>query len=156
MKSFIIESKVNGIQAILLDDIDYQLLKEMGGKIWVCKKRGKLYAQKTVGGKIIELQRLLMKPLKGQYVDHINGDTLDNRRNNLRIVSNGANLRNSHSIRSNNSSGVNGVYLNKKAKKKKWIAEIKVKYTKIWLGSYKTFDKAVKARKEAELKYFNI
>lgn len=42
----------------------------------------------------IRLARLIMRPLPGQVVDHINGDPLDNRRDNLRVVSSQANSQN--------------------------------------------------------------
>lgn len=42
------------------------------------------------------LHRAIMDPPTGMVVDHINGDTLDNRRANLRICTQGQNLRNSY------------------------------------------------------------
>lgn len=36
----------------------------------------------------------------------------------------------------------------------KWVAEIGVNRKKIHLGTFETFDDAIKARKEAEEKYF--
>ena len=44
----------------------------------------------------VSLHRFLMGEPKGMCVDHINGDTLDNRRNNLRIVTAQQNCLNQH------------------------------------------------------------
>ena len=51
-----------------------------------------------------------------------------------------------------NTSGVTGVGWDKS--KKRWLAQIGFKGRAIYLGRYKDFDEAVKARKEAEQKYF--
>lgn len=42
----------------------------------------------------LRLSRVIMQPPRGMVVDHINGDTLDNRRANLRVVTSQANSRN--------------------------------------------------------------
>ncbi len=40
------------------------------------------------------MHRLIAQPPEGMEVDHVNGDSLDNRRSNLRVVSRRENLRN--------------------------------------------------------------
>lgn len=57
-----------------------------------------------------------------------------------------------NTLRSNNSSGVTGVVWQKRAQR--WRAEIGFKRKRYFLGLYDRFDDAVKARKEAEAKYF--
>lgn len=50
---------------------------------------------KSDGGKMIKLHRFIMNiDEKGICVDHINGDPLDNRKTNLRVCTQGENLRN--------------------------------------------------------------
>lgn len=46
----------------------------------------KYYAMTKIDGKTTYIHRLIVGALKGQIVDHRDGDTLDNRRRNLRIV----------------------------------------------------------------------
>jgi hypothetical protein len=79
-------------------------------------KRGQFYAMNQVSaGKGVTIatpmHRLIMDAPKGMVVDHINGDTLDNRRSNLRICTIAQNGQN-RSKQSNNTSGVKGVYCN--------------------------------------------
>ena len=83
-------------------------------------------------------------------VDHINGNPLDNRRRNLRIVSHQENMFNKKEY-ANNTSGVKGVHLNKKGI---WVARIQVNGERLFLGSSKDKKVAEKLRLEAEKKYF--
>lgn len=83
-------------------------------------------------------------------VDHINGNSLDNRRKNLRIVSHQENMFNKKEY-ANNTSGIKGVHLNKKGI---WVARIQVGGKRICLGSSKDKETAEKLRLEAEQKYF--
>jgi hypothetical protein len=46
-------------------------------------------------GKAVYMHRRIMGAQKGQYIDHINGDKLDNRRSNLRFCNQSQNLANS-------------------------------------------------------------
>jgi hypothetical protein len=65
---------------------------------WCCNNvtNGKPYVHRRVQGKIIKLHRFLMGVVndKSLCVDHINGDSLDNRKENLRVCKQGENMRN--------------------------------------------------------------
>jgi hypothetical protein len=84
-----------------------------------------------------------------EEVDHINGVRDDNRIVNLRVVSSQGNRRNTKR-RSDNTSGVCGVY---RKGKSKWRALIVVDGKQKYLGCFGTPEEAAKARKEAEVKY---
>lgn len=87
---------------------------------------------------------------EGMEIDHINGNGLDNRIENLRLVSrveNGRNLKK----KSTNKSGVTGVSWSKD--RNKWVASIMVGGKTIYLGRFSSFDDAVSKRKSAEIKY---
>jgi tyrosyl-tRNA synthetase len=84
-------------------------------------------------------------------VDHINHDVADNRKRNLRIVTSVENQMNK-SLQKNNTSGVTGVSWH--SRDNIWEVHIRYKGKQIYLGRYKDFNEAVKARKEAEEKYF--
>jgi hypothetical protein len=154
MQQLYFYSKRFGEYRTLVDDEDFQRLKELKNLKWcVVKKRGHIYFQKRLSGKkLVELHRWIMNTPKGMYTDHINQNTLDNRKCNLRICLNSANLRNGR-IRTNNKSGFTGVFFIKKHKK--WIAFIKVHYKRYHLGYFNTINKAIKARKIAEHKYWS-
>lgn len=80
----------NGIK-FLVDDSDAELIS---GCTWGAYRRkdGKCYVQRYAwinGRQTTELlHRVLLNPGKGVMIDHVNHDTLDNRRSNLRICNN--------------------------------------------------------------------
>lgn len=84
-------------------------------------------------------------------VDHINGDTTDNRRQNLRVRTQSENNMNK-TIQHNNTSGIVGVSWDKNAKL--WISHIAINKKRIRLGSFYYLRNAVKSRMKAEEKYF--
>ena len=82
-------------------------------------------------------------------IDHINRDPSDNRWCNLREASFSCNARN-RKIPSNNTSSIVGV---RRRESGKWRARIFLNKKHIDLGTYFTFNEAVKARWEAEKEY---
>ncbi len=106
---------------------------------------------KNNNGKLVLLHRLITNADDGLVVDHINHKPEDNRLSNLRIVTQSQNMQNTR-MRSDNKSGVTGVSLCTTSKR--WHARIDIDGKGRFLGSYKTFDEAVAARKAAEEKYF--
>lgn len=137
-------NKWNGKQVtILIDKDDSERLSASGDLdgLWVSKKGQHLYVQNRAKK---YLHRLIMNPTKGLVVDHINRNTLDNRKSNLRVVTIQENLRNQKRL--NNKTGVTGVAV----MGDKFTAQIKHNYKKIHLGVFKTIEEATVARKEAE------
>lgn len=68
------------------------------------------YATTYISGKLVPLHRLLLTASSGYDVDHVNGNGLDNTRENLRLCSRTENLRNKRGYK-NTSSKYKGVYL---------------------------------------------
>ena len=101
--------------------------------------------------KIILMHRVLLSAPKGKVVDHINNDSLDNRKNNLQICSQLENLRKKR-MQKNNTSGYRGVSWYKNLQK--WSAEIWVDRKRINLGYFKDGNEAAKAYNQAAIKYF--
>jgi len=83
-------------------------------------------------------------------IDHLNHIRTDNRIENLRVVDKHTNMKN-QKRNTKNKSGVAGVYWHNK--QKLWHSYITLSYKRIHLGSFTEFSEAVKARKNAELKY---
>lgn len=80
-----------------------------------------------------------------QYqVDHIDGNPLNNKWENLRQATNGQNSLNRR-LPKNNKTGIKGVTLNKKRNKY---------FVTISLGWYNTLEEAAAVRREAELRYY--
>jgi hypothetical protein len=93
------------------------------------------------------LERMLdRKMIKGECVDHINGDGLDNRRENLRLATHAQNMHNSQKP-INNSSGYKGVDWSKGDGK--WRARIAVNGKRKGLGLYNTPEAAHEAYQRA-------
>lgn len=83
-----------------------------------------------------------------KIIDHINGDTSDNRIQNIRCVSQVENQRNQF-LRKDNKSGAVGVYFCRSTNK--WIAQCYTKKSKrIFLGRFPTKEDAAKARANAQ------
>ena len=96
-------------------------------------------------------------PENKQMVDHINQVKTDNRACNLRWATNSENQQNIKQLRANNSSGHTGVQIEKhRNNTTSWRARITLNGKRMNIGSFKNYDDAVKARLEAERKYFNM
>ena len=106
----------------------YKNLKETNQLKWNAQKAGnKFYASKNIGNKKIYLHRLIKSCPDGFCIDHINGDSLDNRIENLRICSFRENSRN---VIKKEFKGVT------KTKNKKFQAQIEVNGVHVVLGVF--------------------
>jgi len=134
----------NEIARATIDRDDYEKVKTytwyLGTRNYVCSH--------AEDGKRIKLHQII----KGCIgADHIDNNPLNNRRYNLRDISQQKNCFNM-SKPSHNTSGVKGVYWYKPYSK--WKSQIKVNQKDVFLGYTDNFDGAVELRMRAELKYF--
>lgn len=104
------------------------------------------YARSSLRRKTIFAHIILLGKPEGMEIDHINRNKLDNRRNNLRLVTHTVNMRNT-SITKRKNVGVWFV-------KGKYRAGIHQGNKTINLGSFGTEEEAIRARKEAEIFYW--
>ena len=131
-------------EAFLFDLEDYDLIKDY---CWYKNKSGYIVSNN------LRLNRVVMQCNNADLVvDHINHNILDNRKSNLRICSQKYNTQNT-SMRSNNTSGVTGVYKTK-SKTNPWSGEIVYNGNKVRLGISNSFNEMVKRRLIAEWQYF--
>jgi hypothetical protein len=103
------------------------------------------------GTTAIRLHREIMNHPKGLLVDHRNRNTLDNRRENLRLATNSQNQFNKAKTSRKTSSRFIGVFLEKCTGR--WIAKVTVERKRIWSGRFDSEIDAAKAYDEAAKKY---
>jgi hypothetical protein len=125
----------------LVDDEDFERVKNLG---WCASNAGKgrFYAKARLRGeninKTIFLHRIIANTPNDLKTDHINGDTLDNRKCNLRIVSDSQNNQNKH--KTTNKLGAKGVFNNRQGTYYVQITKDKKRYN---LGTYQTIKEAI-------------
>lgn len=134
----------------LVDDADYGWLMT-GGK-WNARGRpGNYYAARTIweGKKCRgQVMHRLLLPTPGQ-VDHINGDSLDNRRANLRPASPSQNAAN-RKARSDSKSGYKGLH----RVGRKWQVSLTVHGRFVQVGMFRDKEEAARAYDAAALEHF--
>ena len=125
-------------QSTLVNDDTYDWLSR-----WKWALVGDGYAGRfdrtTRPPKLIYMHRVILDARSGQHVDHINGDKLDNQRENLRLVTHLQNTQNM-GISSLNTSGYKGVCWHKGVGK--WHVRITVNGQRLHLGYYEDLETA--------------
>ena len=114
----------------LVDAEDVEFLGQFNWKWLPCRTQlgYAMSSEKSIG-----IHRFILNPPKGFLIDHINGNSLDNRKSNLRIVTNRENQQN----RKNHRSGrLCGATYNKTYNK--WYSRIKVNKKDMSIGYFKT------------------
>jgi hypothetical protein len=135
---------------------DFDLVNSYSGTWFAVKSHKALYATGMVRNsdgtrEAIKMHRIIMRPSDGRVVDHINHNGLDNRRSNLRVLTDNENRQNMSGLQSNNSSGFRGVNFHRRLNK--WMAYTNVDKRRIHLGYFDTAEEAGQASLEARLKY---
>ncbi len=133
----------------IVDDEDFEELKKFKWFAWKTNDC-MVYAARHFGTKkIVKMQNYLLNPPLGMIVDHVNGDSLDNRKENLRICTQKENVVN-RGTGKNNKSGIKGVQFRRKINGcYSWYAMIGVgkingKRKNVHLGCFKTPNQAAK------------
>ena len=140
-------------QVALIDDEDYELVSQYK---WYArwdphtKSFRAVTTGRQLGGKrkMTYMHRLIMNAQKGEQVDHVNHETLDNRKENLRLCDGFGNQHN-RGKNLNNTSGYKGVYWSIRASK--WRALIQFNGKLIHLGYFTTPELAHEAYCKAAL-----
>lgn len=125
-------------ESFLIDKEDYERICKYR---WSKGEKHRYWRNQSLGS----MSRFIMCLTDKNYVvDHINGDTNDNGKCNLRICTQRQNSMNRHYDK------VMGVW----EENGKWKARIKTRQKLLQLGIFDTEEEAIKARKDAEKKYF--
>jgi len=134
-------------QKCIVDDNVFEAFSKY--KWYAEGRNGKYYACRRIGNKIVKMHRVILGVDNAKIaVDHINGDSLDNRSINLRSCTWAQNLRNSK-LKPSNKSGYKGVCFSEKLNR--FRATIKVNYKQIHLGVFHTAIEAARAYNAAAL-----
>jgi len=104
----------------LIDDEDYEKVSDL---VWHFTDKGYARAHDPVSGRSVLMHRVIMNTPTGMETDHVNGNRIDNRKENLRVCTSSENRINSHK-RNNCSSTYKGVNWDKFHKQ--WVAKLKV------------------------------
>ena len=174
-REIVIHSKAHGTKKVLIDEEDWDQIYSLGA--WYIRKLGSDYNPKWYAEKKLTLNQakrakeqypnihiaksgsmmmhqFIMMTKKGQDVDHINHDGLDNRRENLRICTRSENVCNKRP-RGDSRSGYKGVYVRPNGGKfEAYIRKPNSPKRKISLGWYETAEEAARVYDKAAKEYF--
>jgi hypothetical protein len=134
----------------LIDEVDYVAVSPF---TWVAKQCcNSWYASAYIGGgakapRYVYMHRFLLDAKRGQLVDHINGDGLDNRRANIRLCTKKQNQQNMKKKRGT-SSPYKGVYRHRAGG---FAAQIHIDGVVKYLGYFRSELEAARAYDAAAL-----
>lgn len=137
-------------KSAIVDDEDYEYLSKYH---WYCSSSG--YANRhpkmvrgVRKGKIM-MHREVMNTPDGMQTDHINGNKLDNRKSNLRIVNSAQNIWNS-TLKSKGVTGIKNVSISNDG----YQVRVMKNGKRYFLGVFKDLSKAVLVAEKARNKYY--
>lgn len=145
----------------VVDDADFKLAMDYPWSPFVERRYGESKARAvykhTKGKAPLHLSHVILPKKKGFFVDHINGDTLDNRRENLRYVTPAQNMMNSAKSRTPSATapykGVQKLDPERYAPPI-WRSAITVDKKLVVLGRFYTPEEAARTYDEAAKRFF--
>lgn len=144
----------NKIISFYIDAEDYDKTKE---KVWrISQKKQKYYVISGSYKKntMIYLHEFILgNRIPGTEIDHLDGNSLNNRKSNLRQVSRQDNIDNQRATRIDNQIGIRGIAYNKRNKRYK--VDFNYHGVRYYTTDWKTLEEAVWCRKCFE-DYFNL
>ena len=142
------ELKLNKGQTAKVSDEDFEYYNQWNWSAMWCESTQSFYATRKQNKTTILMHREIINTPKGLLCDHINHDTLDDQRHNLRNVTRSQSQMNRRT-NINNKLGETGIYMNKNKFVVQIVKERKVVFTK----RFSTMEDAIVARDLAKEKY---
>ena len=128
--------KISQNREAIVDDEDFEKVSQWK---WSYHHSGYVVRGKPQ----VSLHRLVMGAKKRQYIDHVNGNKLDNRKSNLRFCTLAQNQYNKLGTRNI----PKGMWW--RESRNAWIVRIQADGKRHWVGYFKEYDEALVARNEA-------
>lgn len=152
MKQIPLNSKRYLGKVAIIDDEDYELIKNYAWYPYTNTSNNFYAAARNKDNRMVLFHRIIMGLTHGDglWVDHINGNGLDNRRCNLRLVTPAQNMYNIRGFgKTSRYKGVSYV-----PKSNRWVAQIGHNNTHKYLGLYVNEVDAAKSYDKAAMKLF--
>jgi hypothetical protein len=130
----------------LVDAADYEWLSTY--RWHATCTRGRYYAATVIDGKSVSMHRMIMNPPPGMVTDHIDGNGLNNYRDNIR---NCTREQNRHNTRP---TGKRSRYVGVYPRRDKWFYKIKHKREYHYGGPFDTEIEAARARDQKAIEVF--
>jgi hypothetical protein len=123
MNELILTSRIYGEKIFLIDDEEWDRVSKYKWHLHKDIPSDHFYVYGTVNGQSTSLARFIMMASADKIVDHIDGNTFDNRKRNLRICTKRQNSINRRKSRTAKNSKFKGAYFNKR--NSEWWSHIK-------------------------------
>jgi len=142
----------------IIDDEDFEEIRRCKWHLFnahngCCYALTNIKSEKTKGGRTtISMQRMILKPMKKEQIDHLNHGGLDNQKTNLRICNNSQNQMNKRKSKNQTSSQYKGVGWH--VWRKKWQAFIGQDSCQICIGYFDNEELAALAYNKKAVELF--
>lgn len=130
----------------IIDEQDFDRINQYKWHSVDMDKSGRYYATCSIKSKTVYMHRMVMGAQSGETIDHIDGNGLNNSRDNLRFVVPSQNNMN-QKVRNDNTSGHKGISWC--PDREKYQVYINIDRKRKSLGRYKTLEEAIYVRDQA-------
>lgn len=148
--------KLNNGEFALIDKEDFERVSKFNWGISKRKNYNYVVRWDFINGKrkAVYLHRFIMNCPKGMVVDHIFGDTFDNRKSKMRICTHQQNGFNQKTQTRKKSSIYKGVHWNERGQI--WISSTKLNKKYVYIGSFKKEKDAARAYNKKVKELFGV